>query len=150
MKHEEEIVKQTGITRTRLRVARMKHLKRGKHWEKEGRLIMYTKEGEKEILSVLGFPKETKLVEPKPQIEEQMTVEPMEFPARWDGRAWFLARNCPRFPGRWKVTDIFLSMRNFSLYVRMYLKRENSLKLSRHRRETFLGLCKRIGRSHLR
>jgi hypothetical protein len=139
MKHEDEIVKQTGITRTRLRVARTKHLKRGKHWEKEGRLIMYTKEGEKEILSVLGFPKETKLVEPKPQIEEQMTVgrsdfrnkhviegirkdgsraivrvrdnsnfrprhqngEPMEFPARWDGRAWWLARNCPRYPGRW-------------------------------------------------
>lgn len=139
MKHEDEIVKQTGITRTRLRVARTKHLKRGKHWEKEGRLIMYTKEGEKEILSVLGFPEETKLVEPKPQIEEQMKVgradfrnkhviegirkdgsraivrvrdnsnfrlrhkngEPMEFPARWDGRAWWLARNCPRHPGRW-------------------------------------------------
>jgi len=139
MKHEEEIAKQTGITRARLRTTRLEKLEKYKHWKKDGRLIMYTEEGEKEILKILGFPKETKLVEPKPQVTETMRVgradfrnshviegirengskvivrvrdnknfkprhhngEPMEFPARWDGRAWWLARNCPRYPGRW-------------------------------------------------
>ena len=42
MKHEDEISKQTGVTRTRLREARLNYLERGEHWEKEGRLIMYT------------------------------------------------------------------------------------------------------------
>lgn len=139
MKHEDEIAKQTGITRTRLRNARMRHLERNRHWEKDGRKIMYTKEGEEKILEVLGFPEETKLVEPKPEVVEEMRVgrydfknkhviegiredgtkvivrvrdntnfrpfhhngSPMVFPARYDGRTWWINRNCPRQVGRW-------------------------------------------------
>ena len=139
MKHEDEISKQTGVTRTRLREARLNYLERGEHWEKEGRLIMYTEAGEKKILDVLGFPEDTKLKEPKPTVVEEMRVgryefknkhviegirkdgsrvivrvrdnknfrpfhhngKPMEFPARFDGRTWWLDRNCTRFVGRW-------------------------------------------------
>ena len=107
MKHEDEIAKQTGITRTRLRNARMKHLEKDKHWEKDGRKIMYTKQGEEKILEVLEGIREdgTKVIV---RVRDNTNFRPfhhngspMVFPARYDGRTWWINRNCPRQVGRW-------------------------------------------------